>query len=128
MSASIDITATIAIVITIVFTTLSQLLQKLAAVRYATFSQQLDNQNASALQFYLREPRFWLAMFFLGSGMLTWLIALHSSEVSKAYAFLSVSYLLVPMIATRLFGETMSPRARIGALLLFIGVVLIGRS
>lgn len=115
--------AYVSIAITIVLTTLSQLLQKFVAVRYAALTQ-----PQPALQFYLREPRFWLAMICLGSAMLTWLVTLVTTEVSKAYAFLSISYLLVPLIATRLFGEHMTPRARLGALLLFAGVVLIGRS
>ncbi len=128
MNAPLDMTATASIVVTIALTTLSQLLQKCAAVRYAALETASPQQKIPALQFYLREPRFWLAMLCLGSAMLSWLIALSSTEVSKAYAFLSISYLLVPIIATRLFGEHMTPRARVGALLLFIGVVLIGRS
>ena len=109
--------------ITILLTTASQLLQKLVAVRYATLAQ-----RPRALEFYLREPRFWLAMICLGSAMLTWLVALHSIEVSKAYAFLSISYLLVPIIAIFLFGERMTTRAKLGAMLIFIGILFIGRS
>ena len=114
------------IALTIALTSASQLLQKAAAVRYLAHLQ--AGADNSALRFYRREPRFWLAMLSLGCAMLSWLVALRAVEVSKAYALLSISYLLVPLIATRLFGERMTPRARLGAILLFAGVVLIGRS
>lgn len=127
MNIAANTTAMFSIAATIALTTLSQLLQKLAALRYSTRNKNCP-QQISALQFYLREPRFWLAMICLGSAMLTWLIALRTTEVSKAYALLSISYLLVPIIAIRVFGEQMTMRARLGALLLFVGVLLIGRS
>ena len=113
----------IAVAITIAFTAVSQLLQKRVAVRHRN-----KHADASTLSFYLRSPSFWFALICLGLGMLSWLFALSSMEVGKAYALLSVNYLLVPIAATFLFKESLPLRGWLGALLLCAGIVLIGKS
>ncbi|HEY3700604.1 MAG TPA: EamA family transporter [Spongiibacteraceae bacterium] len=115
-------TASVYVAITIALTTISQLLQKSAALRYR------QQASKNALAFYCREPRFWLALLGLGLGMLTWLAALGSIEISKAYALLSINYLLVPIAAAWLFSERLPPRGWLGAIALCIGVLLIGKS
>ena len=110
------------ILITLALTAGSQLLQKSAALRYRS------QTTHTALAFYWREPRFWLAMLGLGAGMLSWLAALSSIEVSKAYAMLSINYVLVPLLAARIFSERLPPRGWLGAIALCIGVLLIGKS
>lgn len=115
-------TAYLFIAITLALTAISQLLQKSAALRYR--QQSTDN----ALAFYCREPRFWLALLGLAGGMLTWLVALDSIEVSKAYALLSVNYVLVPLLGAWLFSERLPTRGWLGAIALCVGVLLIGKS
>jgi undecaprenyl phosphate-alpha-L-ara4N flippase subunit ArnE len=113
----------IAVAITILFTAISQLLQKRVAILHRN-----KHSDTSALHFYLRSPSFWLALICLGLGMLTWLFALSAMEVGKAYALLSLNYLLVPLAATFLFNERLPVRGWIGATLLCVGIVLIGKS
>ncbi|MDB6061609.1 MAG: 4-amino-4-deoxy-L-arabinose-phospho-UDP flippase [Verrucomicrobiaceae bacterium] len=115
--------AALAVAITILFTAISQLLQKQVAILHRNKSSEI-----STLGFYLRAPTFWLALLCLGLGMLAWLFALSRLDVGKAYALLSVNYLLVPLAATFLFNERLPLRGWIGALLLCIGIVLIGKS
>jgi undecaprenyl phosphate-alpha-L-ara4N flippase subunit ArnE len=105
---------------TIVLTAASQLLQKMVALQ--------SQRTNAAMTFYLRNKFFWLALALLACGMLTWLIALESFDVSKAYALLSINYLLVPLAAVALFNERLSRRNWLGAIILCIGAVLIGRS
>lgn len=114
-------TPAIAIAITILFTAISQLLQKRVALLHR-------NSETSTLNFYLHSPSFWLALICLGLGMLAWLFALSAMEVGKAYALLSINYLLVPLAATFLFNERLPLRGWIGAALLCIGITLIGKS
>lgn len=110
------------IVITLALTATSQLLQKSAALRYSR------QRTHSALAFYCRESHFWLALICLGCSMLSWLVALNSIEISKAYALLSINYVLVPILAARLFAERLPPRGWLGAIALCVGVLLIGKS
>lgn len=115
-------TAYFCIALTLAFAAISQLLQKSVALRHS-------KQNVhSALAFYCREPRFWLAMLCLGIGMASWLVVLTIMEVSKAYALLSMNYLLVPLLATKIFSERLPARGWLGAIALCIGVLLIGKS
>ncbi|MDR0775158.1 MAG: EamA family transporter [Azonexus sp.] len=107
---------------TIVLTVVGQLLQKRVALRFGAA------ERGSALSFYLRASDFWLALLCLAGAMALWLVALASFEVSKAYALLGINYLLVPLAAIWLFGERLSARGWLGALLVCAGVFLIGRS
>lgn len=116
--------AYVAIAITIFFTVTGQILQK----RVADLRNAIATPNTSTLQFYFRQPQFWLALTCLGLAMMAWIYALTSIEVSKAYALLSVNYLLVPLVARWLFAERLSKRQWSGALLLCVGLALIGRS
>jgi undecaprenyl phosphate-alpha-L-ara4N flippase subunit ArnE len=117
------VSATLAIIITILFTAISQLLQKQVALLHRN-----KRSEMSTLHFYLRTPTFWFALICLGLGMLSWLFALSTMQVGKAYALLSINYLLVPIAATFLFDERLPVRGWIGAALLCIGIVLIGKS
>lgn len=113
----------IAVAITILFTAISQLLQKRVAVLHRS-----KPNETSTLNFYLHTPSFWLSLTCLGLGMLAWLFALSAMEVGKAYALLSINYLLVPLAATFLFNERLPLRGWAGAALLCVGIVLIGKS
>jgi undecaprenyl phosphate-alpha-L-ara4N flippase subunit ArnE len=116
--------AALAVAVTITLTAISQLLQKQVAL-CASIHQP---KGSSAFHFYLRQPRFWLALLCLGIAMAAWLYALGQLEVSKAYALLSVNYLLVPLAARLFFGERLARRGWLGALLIGVGVCLIGLS
>lgn len=118
------LSAYIAIAVTIFFTVAGQILQK----RVADLRNAVTTPATSTLQFYFRQPQFWMALTCLGLAMIAWIYALTSIEVSKAYALLSVNYLLVPLVARWLFAERLSKRQWSGALLLCLGLTLIGRS
>ncbi|MDR1995371.1 EamA family transporter [Azonexus sp.] len=111
-----------AIAATIILTVAGQLLQKRTALRFRAAA------HGSALSFYLRASDFWLALLCLTGAMVLWLVVLASFEVSKAYALLGVNYLLVPLAAIWLFGERLPVRGWLGALLVCVGIFLIGRS
>ena len=109
-----------AIALTIALTVLSQVLQKKVAL-----------QNAAAngtMIGYLRNRNFGTALCCLMLAMAFWFYALTQVDVSKAYALLSANYLLVPWVAQRWLGESISARQWGGAAILCIGLLLVGRS
>lgn len=108
------------LIATILLTASSQLLQKFVALRSA--------RSGRATHAYFRDNYFWLALLLLACAMATWLCALASLEISKAYALLSINYVLVPLTAVLIFGERMSRRNWLGTCVLCLGVVLIGHS
>jgi undecaprenyl phosphate-alpha-L-ara4N flippase subunit ArnE len=110
--------ATLALLLTIALTVISQTLQKQVADLFARSGAD------SALMFYSRHPRFWLAMISLGSAMLSWLLVLHGMDVSRAYSLLSVNYVLMMFISRMVFKEQIPVTRWWGVICLLGGVWL----
>jgi len=78
-------------------------------------------------------PGFWLpvlapillGMFCYGLSIFFWLATLGHLPLSMAYPLLSLSYLLVALLATLLFNETMSLLRLLGIALLLLGSVFV---
>ena len=70
----------------------------------------------------------WGAMICYAVSILVWMIVLSKVEVSYAYPFLSVGYVLSAVVGYIWFSENISPIRIVGILVICIGVVLISRS
>lgn len=63
---------------------------------------------------------------YVGS-MVFWLWVLSKIEVSKAYPFVSLGFLIIMVFSYFFLGESLSPQKLIGTLLVVAGVVLVAR-
>lgn len=70
----------------------------------------------------------WLAMFCYAASILLWMSVLSKVEVSFAYPFLSVGYVVAAVAGYCLFNEHLSPMRIVGILVICVGVILISRS
>ena len=70
----------------------------------------------------------WLAMLSLAASILLWLQVLSKVEVSFAYPFNSIGYVLTTVVCHYLFGEYLSPLRICGILVICLGAFLISRS
>lgn len=61
-------------------------------------------------------------------SILLWLIVLSKVDVSYAYPFLSIGYVLSAVVGYFAFNEAVTPVRIVGILVICIGVVLISRS
>jgi len=61
-------------------------------------------------------------------GSLFWLTALSRIDLSLAYPFAGLNYVLILLASYLLFGEALNPMRVAGALLIALGVSLIARS
>lgn len=66
-----------------------------------------------------------LAAAFLAS--LCWMAAMSRLELSKAYPFMALNFLLVGLLAIPLFGETLSRPKIVGLFLVISGLVVLSR-
>ena len=71
---------------------------------------------------------FWLAMLCYGISVLLWMSILSKVEVSFAYPFLSIGYVVSAVIGYFFFGESLSAIRIAGIIVICFGVVLISRS
>ncbi|MFC1975635.1 EamA family transporter [Chloroflexota bacterium] len=62
------------------------------------------------------------------TGTVFWLAALSRVDLSYAYPFASLSYIVMLVAAWQLFNENISPLRLIGTLIICLGVFLISRS
>ena len=70
----------------------------------------------------------WAAMFCYAVSILVWMVVLSKVEVSYAYPFLSVGYILSAIFGYLWFSEMISPIRILGIVVICVGVVLISRS
>ena len=76
----------------------------------------------------LINPYFISAIFFAMIGSFLWTIALNKFELSFAYPFMSLSFILIVLLSSILFSEQVSLVRWIGVLTVCFGVFLISRS
>ena len=70
----------------------------------------------------------WGAMLCYALSIFLWMSVLSKVEVSYAYPFLSVGYVVSAMAGYALFNENLSPIRIAGIIVICIGVILISRS
>ena len=70
----------------------------------------------------------WIAMVCYGLSIVLWMVVLSRLEVSFAYPFLSVGYVISVIIGYFFFGEAVTPIRIAGIAVICAGVVLVARS
>ena len=107
-----DMAIYLALFFSIVLSSVAQIFQKFAALQ----------QDGDKPQSLLSSPYVWLSFLCLGLGLLLWLVVLSELSVSQAYPMLSLSYVVVMLLARWLFKERTPVRHWLGAVLIILGV------
>lgn len=76
----------------------------------------------------LKNIYLWMGMFCYGVSVLLWMIVLSKVDVSYAYPFLSIGYVIAAIAGTAFLGESLSSIRIAGITVICIGVYLISRS
>jgi multidrug transporter EmrE-like cation transporter len=112
-----------AILVSILFGVSGQLLLKTGMLRV--------NQDGGALgSLYARavmQPAIWLGLVCFGISMLVWLFVLSRLEMSVAFPFLGLNYILIMIGARVFFGETIGLAKIGGTACIVLGILLIAR-
>jgi multidrug transporter EmrE-like cation transporter len=89
----------------------------------------LENKNALSYLPQLTGNIFlWVSFLCYGLSILIWIMVLSKVEVSYAYAFSSLGYILVTILGVLLLHEQVSVLRIIGILVVCIGIILVARS
>jgi drug/metabolite transporter (DMT)-like permease len=54
-----------------------------------------------------------------------WIVLLKHIPLSKAYSFMAMSYIVVPLIGMLVFNEQISVKAMLGAVLIVLGILVV---
>jgi drug/metabolite transporter (DMT)-like permease len=76
----------------------------------------------------VREPLLWIGLVLFGVSALFWLVVLSRVDLSLAYPFVGLSYVIVVTLARLLFNEHVPPLRWAGVVVIGIGIALIGIS
>lgn len=100
----------------VILVSIGQILQKIAAGQLTTASG-----PATLFLSFVRSVWFWLAMAAMAFGLLAWLLALTTIQVSKAYPVLALSFVLTTILSMVVLKERVSNVRWFG-----IGLITIG--
>ena len=76
----------------------------------------------------LLSPGVMGGLLLYGLGTVLWLAVLARAELSQAYPFVGLSFVLTAAMGYLLFADAMSPARLAGIALIVLGVALVGRS
>ena len=113
------------VIFSILLVTASQLLFKKGTVQYA---RQAPRTFAQRAVFMLLQEHIVAGVILNGIAAFFWLLALSSLELSFVFPFLSLNYILIPVLAKYFFRENLSKFRLIGIGVISIGIFLIALS
>jgi drug/metabolite transporter (DMT)-like permease len=80
--------------------------------------------NIAGLMHLLTSPLLWAAAAIYGGATMLWIIILQQIPLSRAYPFVALGFVLVPLCSHFLFGEGISLRFTAGTAFILVGVYL----
>jgi undecaprenyl phosphate-alpha-L-ara4N flippase subunit ArnE len=95
-----------------------QLLFKAVAVRTPEIT------DASGLLPLIFQPLLWLAILLYGAATLLWVVLLQQIPLSRAYPFVALGFVLVPVAGALLYGDALTLRFALGTLCILAGIYL----
>ena len=105
------------------FTSCGQLLQKLAANKAELLSKRIPFVRRLFLQY-----ETWWAIICLGIGTIFWLLVLYYMEVSKAFPFLSLGFVVIMLISRFILDEVITTQRWLGVGFITLGIALVSFS
>ena len=73
----------------------------------------------------LRMPSLYLALALYGVSTVLWIWILSRISLSRAYPWVAVGVVIVPLIGRYYFGEQLHPLFWVGVVLVFTGILLV---
>jgi multidrug transporter EmrE-like cation transporter len=112
---------------TIVFTVFGQLVLKWRISKYGEFPLQMNEKLIYLAKLFL-DPFLvsGLASAFIAS--IFWLAVLTKFEISYAYPFISIAFVLVLLFSVFMFKETLTIQKVVGMMFIVLGIVITSRS
>lgn len=75
-----------------------------------------------------RLPTMWLAIALYGGATLLWVRVLTTTPLSRAYPFMALAFVLVPLASHVFFQEPVNSRHILGTVLIVAGVLVVARA
>ena len=115
------------ILVTVVLSACAQFVLKLG-VTNSVMQDALHNGIPDALVVAMTSPLIWFGMLMYVLAFVMWLWVLSKVELSVAYPFVGISFLITMAFGMFLLNEGVTPTRIAGTLLIIGGCILIGKS
>lgn len=76
----------------------------------------------------LKEPRLWLGLTLFGVSALFWLVVLSRVDLSVAYPFVGLSYIIVVLFSRLFLNEHVTALRWLGVVVVAVGITIVGLS
>jgi drug/metabolite transporter (DMT)-like permease len=115
------------ILVTVLMSAVGQLALKFA-VEKANFREAVEGGFMSAAAAAVGSPFFWGALAIYGVSVALWLWVLSRAELSVAYPFVSLGFVVTLGFAAIFLNETVTTLKLVGTLLIVAGCYMVARS
>lgn len=116
------------LVVSVGFATAGQITLKAAMEAIGRIGTAQVSDAGQTIGRAIREPLLWGGLVLFGISALFWLVVLSRVDLSIAYPFVGLSYILVVALARLLFGENVPTLRWVGVCVIALGIALIGLS
>jgi drug/metabolite transporter (DMT)-like permease len=110
---------------TILFILASVSLNSLAQI---TWKKGLKATNKTSLLKMMLKPKVMLGFLMFAASSLIWIMILSNVEVSYAFPFLSLSYVITTILSYLVLDEKVTRKRVLGVAVIIIGVIIVGVS
>ncbi len=113
------------ILVSVVFSALAQILLKSGMSTASVQSAIAAGGAAPVILAILGSFKVWLGLFLYGSSAVSWLFVLSKLDVSVAYPFVAIGFILTMILGCTLLGEPLTARKVFGTVLVSVSIYLI---
>ncbi|HJR46480.1 MAG TPA: transporter [Actinomycetota bacterium] len=116
------------LLVSVAFATAGQLTLKAAMESIGRIgTAQVTDAGQTVLR-AIKEPLLWIGLLLFGVSAIFWLVVLSRVDLSLAYPFVGISYIIVVALARFFFDEHVPGLRWVGVTVIAIGITLIGIS
>jgi multidrug transporter EmrE-like cation transporter len=115
-------------VISILLSAAAQVVLKLGMTRLVSSGAAHSTNTAQLIIAALASPIVWLGLFTYGASAMAWLGVLARLDLSLAYPFVALGFVLTCFFGVLMFHEPLGALKLTGVTLVVIGVLLVGLS
>ncbi|MDP9069400.1 MAG: multidrug resistance protein [Actinomycetota bacterium] len=116
------------LVVSVTFATAGQLTLKAAMESIGRIGSAEVADVGQTLGKALREPLLWIGLTLFGFSAVFWLVVLSRVDLSLAYPFVGLSYIVVVALGRFMFHEQVPTLRWVGVSIIAVGIALIGVS
>lgn len=116
------------LIVSVAFATAGQLTLKAAMESVGRIGTAQVSDAGQTVIRAVKEPLLWIGLILFGISALFWLIVLSRVDLSLAYPFVGISYIVIVALARFIFHEQVPTLRWIGVSVIAVGIALIGFS